>query len=92
MKPNGSAVEMGVFFFIDDRLINLDDPTAMVKDEYHERFARKEFAPFILSEICALDMLYSCRHEGRILRGKAQPEGRTVCQEHRAPGRPPVLV
>ena len=35
MKPNGSAVKMGVFFFIDDRLINLDDPTAMVKDEYH---------------------------------------------------------
>ena len=59
MKPNGSAVKMGVFFFIDDRLINLDDPTAMVKDEYHQRFARKEFAPFILSEICALDMLYA---------------------------------
>ena len=50
---------MGVFFFIDDRLVNLDDPAAMVKDEYHERFARKEFAPFILSEVCVLDMLYA---------------------------------
>ena len=50
---------MGIFFFIDDRLVNLDDPTAMVKDEYNERFARREFAPYILSEICALDMLYA---------------------------------
>ena len=31
----------------------------MVKDEYHERFARKEFSPYILSEICVLDMLYA---------------------------------
>ncbi|MCE2497642.1 MAG: nucleotidyl transferase AbiEii/AbiGii toxin family protein [Nitrosopumilaceae archaeon] len=57
--PKGSAVEMGAFFFIDDRLVNLDDPTAMVKDEHYERFARREFAPFIRSEICALDMLYA---------------------------------
>lgn len=50
---------MGIFFFIDDRLVNLDDPTALVKDKYHERFARREFAPFVLSEICVLDMLYA---------------------------------
>ena len=50
---------MGVFFFIDDRLVNLDDPASMVKDEYYERFARKEFAPFILAEVCVLDMLYA---------------------------------
>ena len=31
----------------------------MIKDEYHERFADKIFAPFIRSEICALDMLYA---------------------------------
>ena len=31
----------------------------MVKDEYYEHFARKEFASFIRSEICALDMLYA---------------------------------
>lgn len=49
---------MGIFFFINDSLVNLDDPTVMVKDEYHERFARKEFSPFILSEVCVLDMLY----------------------------------
>lgn len=47
------------FFFIDDRLVNFDDPTSMVKDEYRKYFARKELAPFILSEICALDMLYA---------------------------------
>jgi len=50
---------MGIFFFIDDRLVNFDDPTTMVKDEYSKYFARKELAPFILSEICALDMLYA---------------------------------
>ena len=50
---------MGVFFFIDDRLVNLDDPFRIVKDEYHEQFKGREHAPFILSEICALDMLYA---------------------------------
>ena len=50
---------MGIFFCIDDRLINLDDPISMLKDEYHERFARREFASLIRSEICALDMLYA---------------------------------
>lgn len=50
---------MGVFFFIDDRLVNFDDPVTVVKDEYREYFARKELAPFILSEICVLDMIYS---------------------------------
>jgi predicted nucleotidyltransferase component of viral defense system len=50
---------MGVFFFIDDKLINFNDTTSMVKDEYRKYFARKELAPFILSEICALDMLYA---------------------------------
>ncbi|MBI5133400.1 MAG: nucleotidyl transferase AbiEii/AbiGii toxin family protein [Thaumarchaeota archaeon] len=50
---------MGIFFYIDDNLINFDDPTVMVKDEYRNYFGRKEQAPFILSEICALDMIYS---------------------------------
>ncbi len=50
---------MGIFFYIDDKLINFDDPTAMVKDEYRNYFGRKDQAPFILSEICALDMIYS---------------------------------
>ncbi len=50
---------MGVFFYIDDRLINFDDPSTLVKDEYGDYFARREQAPFILSEICALDMIYS---------------------------------
>lgn len=50
---------MGVFFFIDDESVNLDDPASLVKDEYHERFAGREFAPFIRSELCALDMLYA---------------------------------
>lgn len=50
---------MGIFFFIDDRLVNLDDPFRIVKDEYHEQFKGREYTPFILSEICALDMLYA---------------------------------
>ncbi|MFY9301594.1 MAG: nucleotidyl transferase AbiEii/AbiGii toxin family protein [Candidatus Nitrosotenuis sp.] len=50
---------MGIFFYIDDRLINFSDPASMVKDEYKKYFARKELSPFILSEICALDMLYA---------------------------------
>lgn len=50
---------MGKFFCIDDRLINLDDPTSLVKDEYRKYFARKEIVPFLLSEICAMDMLYA---------------------------------
>lgn len=50
---------MGVFFFIDDRLVDLDKPDEMVKDEYHGRFAERGYAPFILSELCAMDMLYA---------------------------------
>jgi len=50
---------MGIFFYIDDRLINFDDPVTLVKDQYREYFARKELAPFLLSEICALDMLHA---------------------------------
>lgn len=50
---------MGVFFFIDDGLVNFDDPRVMIKDEYHDLFAKKELAPFILSEVCALDMVYA---------------------------------
>jgi len=50
---------VGVFLFIDDRQVNFDDPTAMVRDEYGRHFARRELAPLILSEICALDMLYA---------------------------------
>ena len=34
-------------------------PPRWVKDEYYGRFAEKGFAPFILSELCAMDMLYA---------------------------------
>ena len=50
---------MVIFFFIDDRLVNFHEPAAMIKDEYYGRFAEKDFAPFILSELCAMDMLYA---------------------------------
>lgn len=50
---------MGIFFYIDDRLISFDDPSTLVKDEYRDYFGRKDQAPFILSEICTLDMIYS---------------------------------
>ena len=49
----------GVFFFIDDRQVDFDRLADLVKDEYYGRFAEKDFAPFILSELCAMDMLYA---------------------------------
>jgi predicted nucleotidyltransferase component of viral defense system len=48
---------LSIFFNIDDGLINFDDPTALVKDEYREYFARRELAPYLFSEICVLDMV-----------------------------------
>lgn len=50
---------MGIFFSIDDGLVDFDDPTVMVRDEYAHLFARKALAPYILSEVCALDMVYA---------------------------------
>lgn len=50
---------MGIFFAFDDNRVNFDDPRLMIKDKYHHIFARKELTSFILSEICALDMLYA---------------------------------
>lgn len=50
---------MGIFFFIDDGLVDFDDPTVMVRDEHNRLFAKKELAPYILSEVCALDMVYA---------------------------------
>ncbi len=50
---------MGVFLYIDEKLINFDDPTALVKDEFRRYFARKELAPLLLAEVCVLDMLYA---------------------------------
>jgi len=41
---------VSVFFYIDDGLINFDDPTALVKDEYREYFARRGLAPHFLSK------------------------------------------
>ncbi|MDG7016703.1 MAG: hypothetical protein JRM82_04930, partial [Nitrososphaerota archaeon] len=49
---------MTIFFHIDDGLINFDDPTGLVKDEYRAYFARRDFAPYLFSEICVLDMIY----------------------------------
>ncbi len=48
-----------ILFDIDDDLINFDDPASLVKDEYREFFARKELAPYLFSEICALDMIFA---------------------------------
>lgn len=46
-----------VLFEIDDARINFEDPASLVKDEYAGIFTRKELAPYLLSEICALDMI-----------------------------------
>lgn len=50
---------MSIFFYIDDDLINFDDPTSLVKDEYRDYFARREIAPYLFSEICVLDMIFA---------------------------------
>lgn len=48
-----------LFFYLKDKEVKLDDPTRHVKDKYHNVFARKELEPYLLSELCALDMLYA---------------------------------
>lgn len=50
---------MGIFFYIDDKLIDFQNPRSLVKDEYSQYFGRLGLEPFLLSEICALDMLYA---------------------------------
>jgi hypothetical protein len=50
---------VSIFFYIDDDLINFNDPTSLVKDEYRESFARRELAPYLFSEICVLDMIFA---------------------------------
>ena len=83
---------MGVFFFIDDRLVNLHEPAVMVKDKYYGRFAEKDFAPFILSELCAMDMLYAVTNMRDGYYREARLEGRAVCQKRRTAGKPSILV
>lgn len=50
---------MGMFFYFDQREISLDDPIRHVKDEYLQVFGRQELRSYLLSELCALDMLYA---------------------------------
>lgn len=50
---------MGIFFSIDDELVDFDDPTVMIREEHNHLFAKKALAPYILSEVCALDMVYA---------------------------------
>lgn len=50
---------MGMFFYFDQREISFDDPIRHVKDKYLEVFGRQELRPYLLSELCALDMLYA---------------------------------
>lgn len=50
---------MTVLFYINESLVNFDDPTVLVKKEYSAKLALKERAPYILSELCVLDMIYA---------------------------------
>lgn len=50
---------MGIFYYFDDNEINFNDLKSHVKDEYSEYFGREELNPYLLSEICALDMLHA---------------------------------
>jgi predicted nucleotidyltransferase component of viral defense system len=50
---------MGIFFTINEKLINFDSLADLIQDNYRPYFGRPELAPYILAEICALDMLYT---------------------------------
>ena len=50
---------MGIFFYFDEKEISLDDPQRHVQDRYEEVFGRSELKSYLLSELCALDMLYA---------------------------------
>lgn len=62
----------------------------MVKDEYHGRFVEKGFAPFILSELCAMDMLYAVANmrdeyyrERLVLKGRLSVRSAVPLANHR---------
>ncbi len=50
---------MTVFFYLDEASVNFDDPTVLVKKEYAVDLGFKERSPYILSELCVLDMVYA---------------------------------
>lgn len=67
---------MGPFFVIDERLVDFQNPTVLVKDEYMKNFNRKPLYPYLLSEVCAIDMLYAIHEmEGGELRDKLVLKG-----------------
>lgn len=81
---------MGVFFYIDDKLIDFQNPRSLVKDEYSQYFGRRGLEPFLLSEICALDMLYAVTEmndgyykERLVLKGGHSVRNHVLLEEHR---------
>ncbi|KEQ57435.1 Nucleotidyl transferase of unknown function protein [Marine Group I thaumarchaeote SCGC RSA3] len=50
---------MKTFFYLDEVIVDFDKPHLMVKDEFQSYFGKTELKPFLLSEICVLDMLYT---------------------------------
>lgn len=50
---------MSIFFNLDERSIDFDKPELLVKDEFRKYFGGPENRPFLLSELCVLDMLYT---------------------------------
>ena len=50
---------MGIFFNLDERSIDFEKPELLVKDEFKRHFGGQENRPFLLSELCVLDMLYA---------------------------------
>ena len=47
---------MGMFFYLDEALISLEDPMRHVRPEFKDLFAASH-KPYILSELCVIDML-----------------------------------
>ena len=50
---------MSIFFNLDERSIDFEKPELLVKDSLQKYFGGPEKRPFLLSELCVLDMLYT---------------------------------
>lgn len=50
---------MALFYYFNDKDINLEKPELLVKDDLTNYFERQELRSFLRSELCALDMLYA---------------------------------
>lgn len=50
---------MGVFFHLNESDISFNDPRLHVKDEFYADFEDEQLRPYLMSELCVIDMLYA---------------------------------